>query len=452
VKSLILCAALCACTTHEENLGTTETEVVRWAVGAGGRGYESTDAVAIDSIGDVLVAGGGYLSTADLGNGPIGNDGMGGWSFLTKRVASDGSSRWSIAINAALPTAGVNIRSLAIAADDSILVGGEYGGKVSFGGHVVTGGAGSVFVAKLSTDGTMQWIHDLGPDSLTQLAQMSLDPAGNIVLSGRYGKGTFDFLGQHYDVLTNDGGFVVELDPQGTPLWGHFFANPDGLAIEAHTITSAGDVVVSGTFAGSAAVGGAVLDALTARRGFLARFRSDGLYLWSRTFGVDGGTTDSSRIATLAGDNFIVTSLETPPSGWMDEVARLTVFDSEGRPGWSTTIPAGDAREFGPLAGRDRGVIGAVWQEVESPTNPILGHIQLATFDAGGEVRAGGVGKRVSDGGRTTAVAATATGPHGELAVVGQFAGSIDLGFGPIVTHGTDDSDALMLVIEPPAN
>ena len=452
MKRILLLAMLGACTTHEENLGTTETEVARWAIGAGGRGYEEASAVAIDSIGDVVVAGAGYLSTADLGNGPIGNDGTNGWSFLTKRVASDGSSRWSIAINPYLPNAGANIISVVIAADDSILVGGNYGGKVSFGGKVVTGGMGSAFVAKFSADGAMEWLHDLGPDSLTQLAQMSLDPAGNIVISGSYGKGALDFLGQHYDVLTNDGGFIAELDPQGMPVWGHFFTNPDGVAIYGHTVTATGDVIVSGVFAGSAAIGGAVLDALAPRRGFLARFRNDGLYLWSRTFGIDDGTTDASGIASIAGDNFVVTSFETPSSGWMDEVARITVFDGEGKPGWTTSTSVRDVREFGPLTVRGGDVIGAIWQEVESPSNPILGHIELATFDAAGEIRTGGVGRRVSDGGRQTMVRATAVGAHGELAVVGQLGGSIDLGFGPIVTHGTDDSDAMMLVLEPPAD
>jgi hypothetical protein len=131
---------------------------------------------------------------------------------------------------------------------------------------------------------------------------------------------------------------------------------------------------------------------------------------------------------------------------------RLTQFDGDGRSLWSITRAGNDNQVFGPLAVRPDGdLVSANWDEIDAP-DPVVGHVEITTFDRSGHFSQGGVGARVSPDYRGTGIAASAVGPHGELAVVGEFAGSIDLGFGPLVTHGTDDTDAFVLVVEPPVD
>lgn len=117
---------LVACTT-EVNLGTTVDATPRWAITLGQRGYEQATAVAVDSHGDVLVAGTGSLAAADFGTGTIGDASV-HWAFLAKRSGVDGSPIWTI------PFAGSgdgNVTSLAVTSNDSVVVTGSGGGTAS---------------------------------------------------------------------------------------------------------------------------------------------------------------------------------------------------------------------------------------------------------------------------------------------------------------------------------
>jgi hypothetical protein len=451
MRRFALLALLSACATQEANLGTTEHETPRWAIGLGDRGYESMSSVAFDSLGDVVVAGQGHLWPADLGNGTIGS--YEDWGFLSKRVASDGSSRWSIAFPGFGQYAGAQISSVAIDSDDSIVVGGSYMGTVHFGDQeLASSDPGDSFIAKYSTDGTLTWLWNMGAQSATTVVQISLDHAGNIFATGRYGYTAVNFLGEHPATQPQPTGFLISLDPNGVPRWGRFLDTAPGAYIEGEGLTSAGDVVVAGTFSGTGSFGGATLDATAPARGFIARYRNDGLYLWSHTFGIDNGQTSAAQLAILGNDHIAVTDTETPTGSITNSPGRLIQLDGDGHLLWTMGQTDSDDPSFGELAVRPNGdLVAAKWREIGA-SNSVPGHIEIMTIDPDGHFSSGDIGSRVYQDYRSTRLAASAIGPHGELAVVGEFAGSIDLGFGPLVTHGTDDTDAFVLVVEPPAD
>ncbi|HEX7701231.1 MAG TPA: hypothetical protein VF403_10925 [Kofleriaceae bacterium] len=66
-----------------------------------------------------------------------------------------------------------------------------------------------------------------------------------------------------------------------------------------------------------------------------------------------------------------------------------------------------------------------------------------------GNVKTSSIGKRLLAGGRLTAIHDSAIGPSGELAVVGDLGGEVLIGQGAIESHGTNDSDGLVILIEP---
>jgi hypothetical protein len=200
--------------------------------------------VAVDSIGDVVAAG--HL-------GVMADNGF-EWSytgFITKRAASDGSERWTIAI----PGDNVSVTGVAIGPDDSIVVVGSYAGTADFGGTTLQITESTppdrtdTFIAKYTWDGRFVWARGLSSTAYTFGARVGVDSAGRIVTSGYFVNSTLVLDGTTYDRTGNSlqAGFIASFDQDGNSQWGHVLAGDSGESIIDLAIAPNDDVVAVGT-------------------------------------------------------------------------------------------------------------------------------------------------------------------------------------------------------------
>jgi len=142
----------------------------RWEQTAGQRGGEAFD-LAVDPFGDAIVVGvniiGGDMREYD-------------GTFVSK-YAGDGSVRWHW-------DATVSLMPLGVATDPSgnIVAGGYRGFNPRQG-----------IVMKLDRAGTEQWSRAVGENSFAEVNRVALDPAGGLVLAGRF-YGDFTLGGTTY--------------------------------------------------------------------------------------------------------------------------------------------------------------------------------------------------------------------------------------------------------------
>jgi hypothetical protein len=455
MRAIIASALLCAaCHADEQNLGFTATGGPRWAIQLGSIDNDWGEAVAIDSIGDVVAIGefGGSYNSQNL---------QPTTGFITKRVASDGSERWTVKlVNSADPTMSyMTMSGLAIdPSDDSIVVTGVFNGTVDFGGQTLT--SGSTFLAKYSTTGQLVWARAIGQNVMTGTTNIAIDSTGNIALAGAFSTGTLELGSAAYTVPYDDeGGFVIEFDPSGNQLWGTAFPGtgmggpvPFMLALDTND-----DVLLAGGIGMPAAVGGAVLTPTTLWDSFLARFRKDGLYLSSQLLHPDPSNEASATGLTVDAESHVVVQLSEmaipPGAGWGHE--DLVAFDGNGDQVWAATLADngdGSPQKRTLITMPTGYVVSSAWDDGpydSSDPSTVTGEMEQVALDSSGHTSTTNFGRRMLGAPQATGASGAAAGANGTFAYVGTFSGEIDFVNTPLMNPGQSDTDVFIVLLDP---
>jgi hypothetical protein len=174
-------------------------------------------------------------------------------------------------------------RTLNLALDGSggVFVGGSYIGSVDFdpgpGTATLPAAANfSGFVVKLSTNtGAFAWaraLENVGSGSLTMVAALAADAAGNVYVTGSF-RGTADFdpgAGTHSVTAAGSDAFVVKLTAGASFGWAETFGGPGTDGGTAITVDPSGTIHLAGSFSGTVDFDPDPLAFLGSRFGILA--------------------------------------------------------------------------------------------------------------------------------------------------------------------------------------
>lgn len=178
-------------------------------------------------------AGGTDLTTSATGMGGIGGDGGAGGDGGVGGAGGDGGAggsppdytgdiTWSRGFNG---EADQRIRAVAAGSDGSVLITGEFTGTMDLGnGPMMSEGGADLFVAKIDPSGQLLWSLRAG-DAADQRGQgIVVDAAGNVLVSGMF-EGTMALGGTTLTSAGSKDVFVAKIDPLGQPLWGQSFGD-----------------------------------------------------------------------------------------------------------------------------------------------------------------------------------------------------------------------------------
>ncbi|MFT3776096.1 MAG: hypothetical protein QM820_62935 [Minicystis sp.] len=284
-----------------------------WSHAYGDSQAQVAEGVAVDAAGNVFVTG-KMAGTVDFGGGALASAG-GDDAFVVKLSAS-GQHLWSKRYGDVNSQVGW---SVAVTPQGDIVVTGEFGGSMDFGGGTLTATgqpiSSDVFVAKLQgANGNQVWAKRYGDGNPQQGYRVAVDPMGNAVLAVQL-RGSIDFGGGALTNAdpTNAGSDVVvaKLDANGNYLWAKRYGDaalqtPGGVAVDA-----AGNVALAGLFKGTINFGGsAFTDPSSATfDGFAAKLAAaDGSHVWSYAIG-DSSTQQSWAVSTDASGAVFVTGM-----------------------------------------------------------------------------------------------------------------------------------------------
>jgi hypothetical protein len=296
--------------------GLTDTFVVKlsangahlWSRRFGGLGSSSAHSasVAVDLMGNVVVTG-SFRGAVDFGGGvPLTS--AGGSDVFVAKLAPDSSPVWSKRFGDAMDQEGTSI-----VADPkgNVLLTGFFFGKADFGGGVplTSAGGSDVFIAKLASDSSPVWSERFGDAMDQKGASIAADLMGNVVVTGSF-RGAIDFGGGV--PLTSAGGsdvFVAKLAADSSPVWSKGFGDVTHQEGTSIAVDPKGNVLLTGFFFGKADFGGGV--PLTSAGGsdvFVAKLAPDGNPLWSKGFG-DAMDQEGTSIAVDPKGNVLLTGL-----------------------------------------------------------------------------------------------------------------------------------------------
>ncbi|NIM06461.1 MAG: hypothetical protein GTN65_12825, partial [Armatimonadetes bacterium] len=282
-----------------------------WSGVYGGGDYDYATAVAVDGNGDVLLAG-YFKGTATFGGAHFTSTGSNNDIFVAKYSGVDGHHLWSMTFGDLS-----NDVITGIAADnaDNIVVTGQFGGSINFGGGTLTtAGAFDIFIAKFSPSGAHMWSKRIGGQGNDEAGGVAVDSSGNIVLSG-YFLNTVNFGG---GPLTSAGVgdiFIAKYaGANGNHLWSqrHGGVNHEyssGVAVDGND-----NVIITGSFIGPVSFGGAEVSCIGTYDAFAAKYSASGTYLWSEVYsGPNGQMAESVAVkgnSDIAITGYFFTSID----------------------------------------------------------------------------------------------------------------------------------------------
>ena len=229
--------------------------------------------------------------------------------FLLK-VNSSGDSVW--VYSATSISGDESARAVAIDSSDNLYITGSFSGTMNFGdGNNVTASfSHDLFIVKLNSDLQFQNIY-LSSISTAQKAKgIAVDSSGNIYATGNF-NGTVNFGGGLLNRSSQDI-YLLKLDSNFTFQWVKTFSDTnqqsDPAMGTAIAIDEDGNVYSGGGIGDTIRIGDLSLDGAN-NRAYILKHDSSGNLLWSKTFG--GGTADASdKMQDIAIDSngFLITA------------------------------------------------------------------------------------------------------------------------------------------------
>ena len=229
--------------------------------------------------------------------------------FLLK-VNSSGDSVW--VYSATSISGDESARAVAIDSSDNLYITGSFSGTMNFGdGNNVTATfSHDLFIVKLNSDLQFQNIY-LSSISTAQKAKgIAVDSSGNIYATGNF-NGTVNFGGGLLNRSSQDI-YLLKLDSNFTFQWVKTFSDTnqqsDPAMGTAIAIDEDGNVYSGGGIGDTIRIGDLSLDGAN-NRAYILKHDSSGNLLWSKTFG--GGTADASdKMQDIAIDSngFLITA------------------------------------------------------------------------------------------------------------------------------------------------
>ena len=218
------------------------------------------------------------------------------------------------------------------------------------------------------------WAESFGPTGGgSTLVGLGVDAAGDAVLGATFG-GEANFGGATYDAL-NEGVAFARYDPSGTHLWDAGFPGgstfQESLTLDAFAVSPSGAFVGAGTFADATLNFGTLADLENPFPGFtsafVVRFAEDNAASWGTAFGIENGlqppafegvAPDTSQGAIVVGSAEGAYDVGTTPV----QTADPYVVDLGGFPGWGQAFKNGADVSFSAVTTSATGEVVAVGQ------------------------------------------------------------------------------------------
>ena len=249
-----------------------------FAVTFGGTSYDVGYGIAVDSSGNSYITG-YFTGTVDFGGGDVTAAGSG--DIFVLKLNSDGTFQWVKTYGGTLYDVGLGI---AVDSSGNSYITGYFRGTVDFGGGDVTAaGIYDIFVLKLNSSGTFQWVKTYGGTS-SDGDGIAVDSSGNSYITGFF-RGTVDFGGGDVTSAGSNDIFVLKLNSSGTFQWvktygGTSFDYGYGIAVD-----SSGNSYITGYFEGTVDFGGGDVTAAGNKDIFILKLNSSGTFQWVKTYG-----------------------------------------------------------------------------------------------------------------------------------------------------------------------
>ena len=170
--------------------------------------------------------------------------------------------------------------SIAVDSSGNSYITGYFEGTVDFGGGDITV-SNDIFVLKLNSSGTFQWVNTYGSSSSAAGSAagngIAVDSSGNAYITG-YFQGTVDFGGGDVTSAGNPDIFVLKLNSSGTFQWANTYGSTSDDRGWDIAVDSSSNSYITGYFEGTVDFGGGDVTSAGSSDIFVLHLNSLGQY------------------------------------------------------------------------------------------------------------------------------------------------------------------------------
>jgi hypothetical protein len=402
----------------------------------------------LDGDGNIVLAG-TFAGSIDLGQGVV--TAVGNTDAFVVKLSPDGTPLFA-------RTWGSNgdegAQGITTGAAGNVYVAGWYENGTDFGNGARPAINRNVFVLELDAMGNDVWSSTFGSGGSDMARCLAIDSGGNVVMAGVF-KGDVDFGGGL--VLNNSATdefdvFAAKYTPSGTHLWSTHFGGPDFDSLIGCALDGSDNLLLGGWFGTAIDFGSGLVNSAGSLDTFIAKLDGNGAMVWGKAYGTAAEDTIYPAFAADAAGEVFVTGVAYDATDFgVGPIAHVGLedlllgkLDANGdtkfvnvygdaaadQSGIGVALDAnGDVHVAGSFAGTlDFG--GGAQLSAGGNRDAFL-----ATFAADGSPKASW---RFGEAAREEARFVLPT-PDGAIVLVGNFAGSIDLGEGAHVSGGAED-------------
>ena len=288
-----------------------------WAKRIGNSGGDNAKSVAVDSNGNVLIAG-DFSGTVDFdpSDGTTNLTSNGEGDIFISKFDPAGNFLWAKGFGGTSVDSGI---FLAIDLSGNIAVTGIFSNAVDFDPGVGTStltsdGDWDIYVSKFDTNGNLLWSKRRGGTGRDIGDGVAFDSAGNVYSSGIF-SGTVDFdPGLETSTLTSAGSndvFLSKFGPSGNYLWARKFGGSSSDGSTPISVDATGNIYASGDFTGTVDFdptdGELNLTAVGTKDNFISKIATFGNHIWTRRIGSSGSEATGARTAVDSSGNVFYT-------------------------------------------------------------------------------------------------------------------------------------------------
>jgi hypothetical protein len=263
-------------------------------------------AVAVDPEGNPIIVG-RFSGSVSFGGDTLWSSG-GFDAFVAKLDGSSGEHLWSMRLGGGEDQTAWGV---GVDAQGNVIVVGEFLGEMSVGGGNTLSSAGGndIFVAKYDgQDGAHLWSKRFG-DGADQIARsVAVGPSGDLVVTGSFA-GSVDF---GTGSLTSGGSFdlfVAKLDAQGNGMYAVRHGDGEEQNGRAVALEAAGGAVVTGDFRGAMDLGVTNIASTGGFDAFVLRLDPAGKPVYARGYGSKNHPQRGYAVAVNPAGNALVSGL-----------------------------------------------------------------------------------------------------------------------------------------------
>lgn len=290
-----------------------------WVRQVGGSAGDVAEGITVDVQENVYLAGNFFL--------PAGTNNLAGACFVAK-FDRDGNQLW--ALNSPSGTAQAGTR-IGLDGASGVYLTGWFRGMATIGTNGLSNGDShrmDGFVARLTSDGAVTWVQQVGSSARVEISALGVDPLGNALLTGGF-LGTLSIGSSNTASLGSEDAFLAKFAPNGTLLWVRSAGGVQADLATGLAVDSAGSVILTGYFRSAASFGTNQLLATSSAsaNGFTTRVSTSGEFLWSvqTSAGTTGSTLGSAVAVGVNGAAFVAGIFS---EAWLFETNSLTATGS----------------------------------------------------------------------------------------------------------------------------